>query len=80
MKILVDEMPESPKDCPFCQEYGTRFETEYRCKYNPTAYYDYIHYCEDVHDCPYFRAISDTSLAEKVSDLEWSHRNYSEEE
>ena len=65
MKILVDEMPKSPKDCPFCQDYGDRCGSEYRCKYNPTAYYDYIHYCEDVHDCPYFKAIGDTNLAEK---------------
>ncbi len=80
MKILVDEMPETPKDCPFCQEYETRGDVECRCKYNPTAYFDYIRYCEDTHDCPYFRAIGDTNLAEKVSELEWGHRNQAEEE
>ena len=74
MKILVDEMPKSPEACLFRDErYSDCF-----CRLYP-HHYDLAE-CVGVEKCPYLKAIDNTNLAEKVSDLEWRHRDYSEEE
>ena len=77
MKLLVDEMPKTPTDCPYGDDFNGSCSV--LCTYHSEKKH-VLEECSDTRDCPYFKAIGDTSLAEKVSEMEWRHRNYSEEE
>ena len=52
MKILVDEMPKSTKECPYSDIRGNaKGETWFGCRYN-----DGVIACFDVNKCRYFTA------------------------
>jgi len=54
MKILVDKMPLTTGECPYCIDKSTMDRNEYRCTWQGA-----VHYCEIVFGCPYFASIDD---------------------
>ena len=70
MKILVDKMPESCEECPYC--WTTSFDVddgeiykkekiEYECKWARNFYHfkKFFYDCKGVEKCPYFKEIKE---------------------
>jgi hypothetical protein len=55
MRILVDEMPSSPFDCEYSDD-------EFACQYSKYG----THICENVKNCPYFKALNIDEIVNKV--------------
>ena len=65
MRILVDEMPKEPKDCPYCKDESTMDFDKYTCTYRK----EHQCYCTDgdMGYCPYFvtfKIIFDNSISD----------------
>lgn len=49
MKIIVDKMPRTKTDCPYCKDESTMDYDKYTCKWLNSNYE-----CLCVEECPYF--------------------------
>lgn len=57
MKIIVDEMPSTPQDCPHSiwskDDEGNFIRT---CEYKGRGVFGPLRVCKDTRECPYFKA------------------------
>jgi len=49
MRIVVDEMPKEPYECPWCLDKSCMDYDEYVCTFRNSE-----HQCWDTSECPYF--------------------------
>lgn len=49
MRIIVDEMPKDPWECPYCKDNSDHDNDEYICTYRNSG-----RDCWETHECPYF--------------------------
>ena len=79
MKILVDEMPKYPYDCPYCVDNCTMDSEEYKCKWR-----DCNRDCWETKDCPFFMEIGARlkniedyiEEQEAIKDAHWDEMGY----